>query len=68
MEFLAFFTENLEAVKFLDTQGRPVDPRIVLTALAEGVAKVTFNQETVTADGLLPQRVTSQTWKIVDNE
>lgn len=66
-EFLVTFTDNLEAVKFLDVNGEPVDPRIVLRVLAAGAMRVTFSQEIVSGEGL-PDRVASQTWKIVENE
>ena len=64
-EYLVVFTKNLQAVKFLDLDGNPVDPRIILSMLASGVVQVVYSQETISLEDM-PQRVKSQTWKIVE--
>lgn len=62
LEYLVVFTEGLQAIKFLDSKGNIVDPGIVLLALAEGGAEVTYKKTIYDAP---PSFLKTQTWKVV---
>jgi hypothetical protein len=62
VEYLVVFTEELHSIKFLDSNGQPADPRILMLALAEGVAKVTYDKTLY--DGP-PSFLKYETWKVV---
>ena len=59
------FDEDLACVRFW-YEGRPVDPRVVMTGLAMGRLQVTFEQETGSYGHTPPRHyVRAQRWEIV---
>lgn len=62
LEYLVVFTEDLQAIKFLDSDGNVFDPAAILLALAEGGAEVTYKKTIYDAP---PSFLKTQTWKVI---
>lgn len=66
-EYLVVFTGGLQEVKFLDENFKVVDPRVILTLLSTGMARVEYEREEdmLQSGGRLFPIAVSETWKVV---